>query len=375
MDAADKEIEGLLLRAQALHEVGRLKESLALLHRVAALWPESNDVNVDIAEIYVDLGDCPQALVYTSKALRLEPEDGEAFRIRARALLRQNNLSDALDAARLAVRYQPDSPAPYATLSESLLRQGKHREAEEIAIRLLELFPGELSGHMMMGCVAGAQRRWAEAESHSRAVLQIDPTNWMGLNNLGVSLSAQGKKDEALEVFLQLAKLRPDFPNNFLNLSGFSPSDFSGPKYDSLQPEVRNLVRSKTKKRSLRRPSRRLLFLTVAIAPGLLYTLGAFLLPAATFSTWTLALVLWTALVCSAVILRVQTPTVWKFNTIVALIGLAIWFLSYITNVSGDALNYNSVINIIALAALLFVGITKRAIYSRGLAQHENPPA
>lgn len=370
MNTVDKEVESLLLRAQALHEVGRLKEALPLLHQVASLWPESSDVYVDIAEIYVDLEDYPRALEYTSRALRMKPEDGEAFRIRARVLLRQNKPVEAIEAATLAVRYQPDSPAPYATLSEALFLKGKHKEAEKIATRLRELFPDELSGHAMMGCIAGAQKRWAEAESHNRAVLNLDPTNWMALNNLGVSLGAQGKKDEALEVFLQLAKVRPDFPNNSLNLSGFSRSDLSVSKYDFLPPEVRNLASSKTKRRRRWRLSR-YLFLIVAIAPAPLYTLGVLLLPAATFSIWTLMLVLWTALVSSFIILRVQTPALWKFNTIVALIGLAIWFLSYITNVSGDAMNYNSMINFITLAILLFVCATNRAIYFRGLAQPE----
>lgn len=363
MNTDDKEIEGLLLRAQALYEVGRLKDSLALMHRVAALWPESNDILVDIADIYVDLGDYHQALFYTSKALGLAPKDGEALRVRARVFLGQRKLDEAVNAARLALRYQPDSPAPYATLTEALLGKGKHKEAEEIATRLRELFPDELVGHVMMGCVAGAQKRWAECESHNRVVLQLDPTTWVGLNNLGISLMKQGKRDEALEVFLRLAKLRPDYANNVPNLSNFSPSELSGPKYDSLPPELHNLIKSVAKERRRRFPSRRALFLLVAIAPAPLYTLCAILLPAATFSTLTLALVVWTALVCAFIILRLPTPGVWKFNNVVAMIGFGVWSLSYITNVSGDAVNYNSMINLTALTILFSVSFINRAIY------------
>lgn len=372
MNTDDKEIEGLLLRAQALHEVGRVKESLALLLRVAALWPESSDLYVDIAETYIDLGDYQRALVYTSKALRVKPDDGEAFHVRARAFFRQSKVDEAIDAARRAVRYRPDSPAPYATLSEALLSKGEHKEAGEIATRLRELFPGELLGHAMMGCVTGAQKKWAESEAHNRAALQIDPTYWLPLNNLGVALNNRGKREEALEVFLRLAQLRPDYPNNVQNLSCFSPSDLPVSKYDSLPPEVRKLIKSNARKRRFRFSPRRVWCLTAAIAPAPLYVLGTFLLPAATFSTLTLALVIWTGLVSAAAILRVPTLGIWKFNTVVALLGLGVWSLSYMTNVSGDAVNYNSVINFLALAVLLVVSVTKLAIYFRRSAQLVN---
>ena len=372
MNTDDKEIEGLLLRAQALYEVGRLKESLQLMHRVAALWPESNDIFVDIAGIYVDLGDYHQALFYTSKALRIAPKDGEAFCVRARAFLGQRKPSEAVDAARLALRYQPDSSAPYAILSEALLSAGKHEEAEEISTRLRELFPDELAGHVQMGCVTGARKRWAECESHNRVVLQLDPTNWVGLNNLGLALLKQGKRDEALEVFLRLAKLRPDYPNNVLNLSNFSPSELSGPTYDSLPPELHNLIKSMAKERRRRFPSRRALFLLVAIVPAPLYTLCAILLPAATFSTLTLALVVWTALVSAFIILRLPTPGIWKFNNLVALMGFGVWSLSYVTNVSGDAVNYNSMINLTALTILFSVSFINRAIYFKAQRNQKN---
>jgi tetratricopeptide (TPR) repeat protein len=64
--------------------------------------------------------------------------------------------------------------------------------------------------HLLLGQVAIKRKQWKRAEDANRRALQIDPSNNMALNNLGVALQEQRRSKEALEIYQRAAQLNPN---------------------------------------------------------------------------------------------------------------------------------------------------------------------
>jgi tetratricopeptide (TPR) repeat protein len=104
------------------------------------------------------------------------PESEWPHRLASIALRRRGDHTEALWHAREAVRLEPDGWRCSVNLVHTLGDRRTHRaEARSAAERALELAPHEVDAHMVVGSVAAAQGRAAEAEAAYRNALALDP--------------------------------------------------------------------------------------------------------------------------------------------------------------------------------------------------------
>jgi Flp pilus assembly protein TadD len=68
---------------------------------------------------------------------------------------------------------------------------------------------GKASTHYNLGTMFAAERRWDEAATHLRTVVDLMPDRSDAHNNLGVALRALGRVEEAIEQFRQAVMLNP----------------------------------------------------------------------------------------------------------------------------------------------------------------------
>lgn len=100
----------------------------------------------------------------------------------------------------------------YLSRAQVELKRGKADEAEKIFARILTEVrdrPGEL--HFEIANIWAENLRYGKAEEHYRAAVEADPGNFRALNNLGLTLKAQGEKKEAEELFRMAIGANPAY--------------------------------------------------------------------------------------------------------------------------------------------------------------------
>ncbi len=92
-------------------------------------------------------------------------------------------------------------PILLLTAATGLLQQGRYDEAEHQARQALKLQPGSGDANTLLGAIAGARGKAAEAGAYYRAAAMAAPTNGVYANNYGGWLCSNGQPAASLEWF------------------------------------------------------------------------------------------------------------------------------------------------------------------------------
>lgn len=180
-----------------------------------------------------------KGMIAVEKAMKLDPNNYEARKAEVWILLGQHEFQKALEKSRALGKRNGDDPMVYAMRTDAAIETGNYREAEEAAQWSLDMDAGGVPGltraaylRELYGDFDGAielmkksfnrlrpadteERAWivthighlyllkgepSAAESAHLEALQIFPDYHYALLNLAHTKSAQGKKEEALEL-------------------------------------------------------------------------------------------------------------------------------------------------------------------------------
>jgi tetratricopeptide (TPR) repeat protein len=134
------------------------------------------------------------------------------------SLLNRGKSRKALEIARRADLQKPGDPWVLEALAAAQLACGKTTDAAETASRLIQLIPQTAAPYNLRGRVDLKRRRFVDAEAFFRQALALDPGNASLINNLGVALREQNRKDEARAAFEAAWRINPRSPNATKNL-------------------------------------------------------------------------------------------------------------------------------------------------------------
>jgi tetratricopeptide (TPR) repeat protein len=214
-------VAALIGRAQALIDIGRLRDALKPLRQALVIEPKNGEVVCRISLAWLQLGDFEQALAYAEIAVHNEPWNEWGHRLRGLSLLRIGRKSEALASAEEAVRLAPDLQQTLCLLTEAQIANQRLSEARQTALRAREVAPEAPESHLALAVVAGEYKSWSEKEEHLRKALSLNPTSYALLNDLGACLLNQRRESEAIEMFRQAARANPaaEIPRNNLKIS------------------------------------------------------------------------------------------------------------------------------------------------------------
>jgi hypothetical protein len=130
-------------------------------------------------------------------------------------------MKDALASGQTALRIVPENAAAHQLVGQAQLNLGRRSDARRSAERAVSLAPLAPELHALLGNV------WLKddpsiAERHYRSSLALEPTQPLVLNNLGVALMRQGRREEAAEALQSALKLDPTHRLPKLNAFGLS---------------------------------------------------------------------------------------------------------------------------------------------------------
>jgi len=134
------------------------------------------------------------------------------------SLLNRGKSRKALEIARRADLQKPGDPLVLEALASAQLACGKTTDAAETSSRLIQLIPETAAAYDLRGRVDLKRRRFIDAEAFFRHALTLDPDNASLLNNLGVALREQNRKQEARVAFEAAWRANPTSPKARKNL-------------------------------------------------------------------------------------------------------------------------------------------------------------
>jgi predicted Zn-dependent protease len=178
--AADLLPKDMALRAQVIEGYKALKDEKAVVGAYLA-WAKVDQQNLELwrglGDYYASLGRKDEALTAWATMAEVRPREAEGFRAYARKLVESGRDGPAAAAYRKAVRHRPTSFDVAGELAEVYKRLGQEKAAAEL---------------------------WTAGEKACRQAMEDfadDPTPWL---SLGKFLSAQGRKDDARDVYRKI---------------------------------------------------------------------------------------------------------------------------------------------------------------------------
>jgi Flp pilus assembly protein TadD len=180
-----RDVRGELLRAEALIDLHRYDEAVAVLTRAISLDHDAPRSWCMLSQAQHGLGDPGEALRSAGHAVSLAPDLEWAHRLASLALSRLGRHGEAVAAAREAVRLDPGSWRGLTRLAQALVpATPDRREARVMAERARELAPLVPDTHVAVGYVEAAAGNRKGAIAAYRKALEIDPGNTVAHNEL-----------------------------------------------------------------------------------------------------------------------------------------------------------------------------------------------
>jgi Flp pilus assembly protein TadD len=134
------------------------------------------------------------ALHHFTRSTELRPDLGETHNNLGTALSAKGRLDEAIEQFKEAVRVTPHVPAIHVNLANALAAGGRFQEAEAKYLELIE----------------GMDKAHADAiKATGNPNIPLDPGVAALINNYGVALFKQGKKDEAIAAFRRALAINP----------------------------------------------------------------------------------------------------------------------------------------------------------------------
>lgn len=192
------------------YQKNMFKEAAAFFQKSLELSP-SVEGYYRLGSAQSRLGDNESALSSLQRALDISPRHGAALQLRARILLDQRRVDDALREVEKLTGYYPENASVHYLRGLILKAKGDSGRAGKALQRALELNPAMTEATTVLSSILIAEKRFEEVESELTKGLQANSGNisaWLALFNY---YSARGDTNRAEQT---LVKGMAELPNN-----------------------------------------------------------------------------------------------------------------------------------------------------------------
>jgi non-specific serine/threonine protein kinase len=203
-----------------------VRKGVEMERRAVALDPDLADAHSWLGTALLGLGQVDDAIGSIKEALRLEPENGQAYQALGRAYWSgKGDFAAAIPAFRRAIELNPEAGYSYLQLGLLLAWEGKYDEAEAVCRRAVELQDQYISGNAglqvvganaRLGYVFYLQGRYEEAiREYERGLAFVsssdhalkERTSIEITMKIGAAYHRMGKAEEAARFFDRAVKL------------------------------------------------------------------------------------------------------------------------------------------------------------------------
>jgi tetratricopeptide (TPR) repeat protein len=220
---------------RALIERGRHEEAAPHLQMLVAANPNHAAARLELARVHFSRDALRESTREIQPALSNSFTMRSALQLVAQMAQRNGHLDIAASVARRAVTLPrgfgwPDpvlrdvqrlrtDRARLAEQANALLQEQRLADAEARLSRLLEAFPEDAEGLLLLGRLRYLQKRCLEAEVILKRLLAVQTNSLNGLIQLGLALHCLERWQEAAATLERAIELKPDFAQAHLNLA------------------------------------------------------------------------------------------------------------------------------------------------------------
>ncbi len=188
-------------QANQLMQTGRAAEAEAAYRKALELNAAHPESRNNLGVLLQSLGRLDEAAAEFAEATRLRPSYADAWENRAGVLLALGRHDDAIAAAREMVRHLPKAAGSHIVLATALARSGRLDDGAAACEAGLGIERDNPNALYCLANIRAAQQRWPEAADAFTKVVSLCPTAIDAHVNLGVSLAAGGRLEEAAARF------------------------------------------------------------------------------------------------------------------------------------------------------------------------------
>lgn len=218
LEADPKDVDGLVLSANLKSVRKEYAEARSILESLLAAHPNHPMVLANLADLAVSERKLPEAEDYLQRALKVSPDNGPMRVALADVYTAQGRFDDAQEILEAVVKTTPQNTGLRFYFSEFLLSRGSAEKATEQYLAILKADPLEHAArdrlydfYMMQGDADAAKKLALDLKGvveENDAALQFF---------LGRNAELEGKKEEALVLYLKALEGLPQFGPAFRN--------------------------------------------------------------------------------------------------------------------------------------------------------------
>ena len=211
------EAKRLFLDALALQQRGDLERAKSAYQEALALAPGHPGVMSNLAAVFIELKQFPEARALCESLLEMNPRDETALLKLADCLLKQGSAEAALLSYDKALGVRPEYAHALNNRGIALLKLNRPQEALASYDRALVAKPGYVEALYNRGNVLLDLRRPGEALASFDRALAMKPGDAEVLYNRGIALFKLKQPQEALASYDRALAVRPDYVEALYN--------------------------------------------------------------------------------------------------------------------------------------------------------------
>lgn len=216
VDRSPDDPDARLAIGDFLARSGAPNQALPHLRRAARERPDDVVVATNLAVALARTGRTEEALAHLAEALGTDagsPTERAGARTQRAAILRATGRSgEAASELERAVRLDPEAGEALAALAGLRLEAGRIDEARDLARRALVSRPSNPEARFVAATAAAVAGDADGAEVHYRAVLDHEPDHVGTMFNLAMLRASRGAVEEAIALLERALELRPGDP-------------------------------------------------------------------------------------------------------------------------------------------------------------------
>jgi tetratricopeptide (TPR) repeat protein len=214
-----RDVVGRILQARLVLEQGDMDKAAHLLQELSRDNPKSAAIYHNLGIVLARRQDLSQAVSALKEARAMAPDSIDIRVTLAQVYLAQGSVNSAINEAEGVLEVNPQNTAVLKLLVDAHLLAEDTKRAHQTLQELSGMLPDDTFVHHRLGVVSSMQQRPAEAIAHLERALEHAPSSIESLEEIASILISQGKMSQAYERVRHQVALNPRDPR-FHNLLG-----------------------------------------------------------------------------------------------------------------------------------------------------------
>jgi len=188
---------------------GNVNDAIREYEKAHVLEPQSSDITVELASLYIKKRNIIRATELLEKALIYNPDHVDTHLLLGNLYITLKEPDNAIRELQKVIELNPQKLEAYLYLSMLFAEKEYYEESIKTLQDFLKVKPESAMGRYYLGKIYYEMKLYTEAEKWFRKALDIDPSFESALAGLAHLYEIQDKKNAAITIYRKLITLNP----------------------------------------------------------------------------------------------------------------------------------------------------------------------